>query len=165
MGIKDRLGDRKKYTKEIVDKLSQLKIHGEKKFFTFSSDVEEIKNFTSDSLSFAGGVTDIGGALRKIQGIATQENIKSIVLVSDGVYNAGENPIYIAEKLGLPIFTIGVGDSNIQRDLKVVDVLTNEVSYAGLRHRLLQGLKVLSLVGTRLWYHFTMRKVKLRGRS
>jgi len=132
MGIKDRLGDRKKYTKEIVDKLSQLKIHGEKKFFTFSSDVEEIKNFTSDSLSFAGGVTDIGGALRKIQGIATQENIKSIVLVSDGVYNAGENPIYIAEKLGLPIFTIGVGDSNIQRDLKVVDVLTNEVSYAGV---------------------------------
>ncbi|MFN3135632.1 MAG: hypothetical protein ACK44H_08700 [Candidatus Kryptonium sp.] len=132
MGIKDRLGDRKKYTKEIVDKLSQIKIRGEKKFFTFSGDVDEIKNFTPDSLSFTGGVTDIGVALRKVQGIATQENIKSVILVSDGVYNAGENPVYIAEKLGLPIFTIGVGDSNIQRDLKVVDVLTNEVSYAGV---------------------------------
>ncbi len=147
MGIKDRIGDRREYVKRIADKLTQIKIQGEKKFFTFSGDVKERTGFTPESLSFSGGVTDIGSALRKIQGIATQENIKSIVLISDGVYNAGENPIYVAEKLGVPVFTIVVGDSNVQKDLKVVDVLTNEISYAGVETPIVARIESAELGG------------------
>ncbi|CUS91764.1 vWA domain-containing protein, partial [Candidatus Kryptobacter tengchongensis] len=132
MGIKDRIGDRKKLVKEIAEKLKQIEIPGDKRFFIFSRDVEEKKNFNPESLSFSGGVTNIAEALRKVQEISAQENIKAIVLVSDGVYNAGENPVYFSEKLGMPVFTIGVGDSNVQKDLKVVDVLANEIAYAGL---------------------------------
>lgn len=132
MGIKDRIGDRKKLVKEIAEKLKQIEIPGDKRFFIFSRDAEEKKNFNPESLSFSGGVTNIAEALRKVQEISAQENIKAIVLVSDGVYNAGENPVYFSEKLGMPVFTIGVGDSNVQKDLKVVDVLTNEIAYAGL---------------------------------
>lgn len=132
MGIKDRLGDRKTLAKEIADKLTRVEIQGDKKFFIFSRDAEEKKNFNPESLSFSGGLTNISEALKKVQGIASQENIKAIVLVSDGVYNSGENPSYFSERLGIPVFTIGVGDSNVQKDLKVVDVLTNEIAYAGL---------------------------------
>ncbi|MCS7230052.1 MAG: VWA domain-containing protein [Candidatus Kryptonium sp.] len=132
MGIQDRLGDRKKQTKEIVEKLTKIDIKGDKRFFVFSGDVEEKRNFNVDSLSFSGGLTDIARALRKIQSISTQENIKAVILVSDGIYNAGENPVYFAEKVEIPIFTVGVGDSTVQKDLKVIDVLANEVAYAGV---------------------------------
>lgn len=131
VGIKDRLGDRGRTVKDIADKISKFEIQGEKKFFTFAGDVEEKKNLTPDSLTFSGGLTDISKALGKIYEISARENIKSIVLVSDGVYNSGENPIYFSEKLNIPVFTIGIGDSSVQKDLKIVDVLTNEVTYAG----------------------------------
>ncbi len=131
IGIKDRLGDRGKIVKGIVDKITKFEIQGEKRFFVFAGDIEEKKNLTPDSLAFSGGLTDIAKALGKIREISTRENIKSIVLISDGVYNSGENPVYFSEKLNIPVFTIGVGDSSIQKDLKIIDVLTNEVTYAG----------------------------------
>jgi hypothetical protein len=131
MGIKDRLGDRGKTVKSIMDEISKFEMQGEKKFFTFAGDIEEKKNLTPDSLTFSGGLTDISKALGKVHEISKRENIKSIVLVSDGVYNSGENPIYFSEKFNIPIFTIGVGDSSVQKDLKIIDVLTNEVTYAG----------------------------------
>ncbi len=132
MGIRDGLGDRKKTTKEIVDKLTNIKLPGEKKFFIFSGDAIEKEKITTDSLTFSGGLTDITKALKKVQTISDKENVKSIILVSDGVYNSGENPIYFSDKIGIPVFTIGVGDSNIQKDLKIVDVIANEVAYTGM---------------------------------
>ncbi len=131
MGIKDRLGDRGKIVKNIVDKIAKFEIQGEKRFFVFAGDIEEKRNLTPDSLAFSGGLTNITKALGKIHEISTRENIKSIVLVSDGVYNSGENPIYFSEKLNIPVFTIGVGDSSVQKDLKIIDIFTNEVTYAG----------------------------------
>ncbi len=131
MGIKDRLGDRGKIVKSIVDKIAKFEIQGEKRFFVFAGDIEEKRNLTPDSLAFSGGLTNITKALGKIHEISTRENIKSIVLVSDGVYNSGENPIYFSEKLNIPVFTIGVGDSSVQKDLKIIDIFTNEVTYAG----------------------------------
>ncbi len=131
MGIKDRLGDRGKTVKSIADKISKFEIKGEKKFFIFAGDIEEKKNLTPDSLTFSGGLTDIAKALGKIHEISTRENIKAIVLISDGVYNSGENPVYFSEKFNIPVFTVGVGDSSVQKDLKIVDVLTNEVTYVG----------------------------------
>jgi len=131
MQIVDRTGDRKKIAKRIAEKLNEIQINGEKKFFTFSTDVREKKNFTPDSLDFSGGATDITSALKKINSVALKENIKGIVLVSDGAYNIGENPSYFAERVEIPIFTIGIGDSSAQKDIKITDVLFNDVVFAG----------------------------------
>ncbi len=131
MQIVDRVGDRKKITRGIAEKLSEIQIKGEKKFFTFSTDVKERKSFSPESLDFSGGATDITNALKKINNIAVKENIKAIVLVSDGAYNIGENPSYFAERVEMPIFTIGVGDSATQKDVKIADVLVNDVVFAG----------------------------------
>ncbi|MEN3038373.1 MAG: hypothetical protein ABDI07_04335 [Candidatus Kryptonium sp.] len=59
MGIQDRLGDRKKQTKEIIEKLTKMEIRGDKRFFVFSGSVEEKRGFNVDSLSFSVGLTDI----------------------------------------------------------------------------------------------------------
>jgi len=147
MGIRDRLGDRKKIVRDVVSRISEFEIQGEKKFLVFAGDVEEKKNLSPDSLTFSGGLTNITKALEKVREISARENVKSAVLISDGVYNSGENPIYFCERFGVPVFTVGIGDSSVQRDLKIVDVLTNEVTYSGVETPLLVRIESAGFSG------------------
>lgn len=57
-------------------------------------------------------------------------NIGGIIFVSDGNFNAGNNPIYAAEKIHLtPIFTLGVGDTVPKRDHYIKNSATNDVAF------------------------------------
>lgn len=58
-------------------------------------------------------------------------NIRAIVLLSDGRYNAGANPLFEAEKLGVPVYAVGLGDSVEPRDLSIQEIFTNEIAYVG----------------------------------
>src|SRR5208337_3137782 len=51
-------------------------------------------------------------------------------LVTDGVFTAGKNPLYVAEALGIPVHTIGVGDTAEQKDVLVDRVVANSLAYA-----------------------------------
>lgn len=84
-----------------------------------------------DSLTFDGGRTNIGHALDQVRQDLREENLQSIVLVSDGLYNSGRNPIYAAEESVVPIHTVVAGDTSRYRDVRVQEVLTNEIAYAG----------------------------------
>jgi hypothetical protein len=56
-------------------------------------------------------------------------NIRAVVMLSDGRYNAGTNPIFEAEKLGIPVYAVGVGDSVEPKDLSTQEIFTNEITY------------------------------------
>jgi hypothetical protein len=58
-------------------------------------------------------------------------NVRAIVLLSDGRYNSGANPLFAAEGLGVPVYAVGLGDSIEPRDLSVQQIFTNEVTYLG----------------------------------
>jgi hypothetical protein len=60
-----------------------------------------------------------------------RKNVRAIVLLTDGRYNSGTNPLYEAEQLGVPVYAIGLGDSVEPRDLSVQQVFTNEIAYVG----------------------------------
>lgn len=58
-------------------------------------------------------------------------NPSTITIISDGIINEGEKPIYQAEKFDAPIFTIGLGDTSAKLNLQIVDLLYNQIIYAG----------------------------------
>jgi hypothetical protein len=133
MSLTDRMGDRSDITRELlksegIQKLSNL---GRPLLFGFSSGLRAIP--TPDSLRFNGDATDISAALEEIQKKSEQENIESIVLVTDGSQNLGENPLHEVDHLGMPIYTIGIGDSSEQKDVLITKVVTNEIAYAESR--------------------------------
>lgn len=53
----------------------------------------------------------------------------AIILMSDGIFNEGFNPVYAAENLGVPTFTIGMGDTTTTKDLLIRNVLYNNIAY------------------------------------
>ena len=44
-------------------------------------------------------------------------NLQAVVLITDGNSTTGMNPLYEAQELAVPVFTVGVGDTTDQKDL------------------------------------------------
>lgn len=129
MSLDDAGGNRKDtYHKSVeASSLNQL----EKEIFVnkFDANVASLDVFDFDLLDFEGQATDITGALKGINRTMFDENLRSIVLFTDGAFNSGDNPIYIAERIGKPIFVVGIGDSSYPRDISAVNLIANEVVY------------------------------------
>ena len=54
-----------------------------------------------------------------------------IILASDGIYNQGSNPFYLSNNLATPVYTIGLGDTSIKKDLFINRLFHNQIVYAG----------------------------------
>jgi hypothetical protein len=102
---------------------------GDPRPYRFASTTRPIKTLRPDSLRFGGGETDISAALQQAQDDLREENLRAVVLVTDGNVTSGKNPLYTAEALGVPVFVIGVGDSTERKDLVVTSVLANSIAY------------------------------------
>ncbi|MBI4548276.1 MAG: VWA domain-containing protein [Ignavibacteriae bacterium] len=99
----------------------------------FSSKLQQLSETPIDSLQSAGEITNISGALDDLKKDLSRKNIQAVILITDGNYTAGRNPLYDAEALGIPIYTVGVGDTSEQRDILIGKVVTNNLAYAGTR--------------------------------
>ncbi|MBI3189245.1 MAG: VWA domain-containing protein, partial [Ignavibacteriales bacterium] len=98
--------------------------------YSFSSTLPKATLESPDSLRFNGETTNLSEVFSQIKKRLVSENIQSVVLVSDGNFTVGKNPIYDAEALGIPVYTVGVGDTIEQKDLLVEKVVTNNIAYA-----------------------------------
>lgn len=102
-------------------------------YYTFTSGLTKLKEYFSGAVDYSGEITDIAAALKSLKDESKNENLQAVVLVSDGNYNQGKNPVYTAEELNVPVFTIGIGDTSEQRDVLIAKVQTNNIAYAQTR--------------------------------
>ncbi|MCB2206610.1 hypothetical protein KQI65_17855 [bacterium] len=102
---------------------------GEKTAAVFAGKLYPLQELTADSLRFDGGETDISRALQEVYEAGAEENLRSVVLVTDGVFTAGKNPLYAARSLGMPVHVVAVGDSAEKKDVLVSRVLANSIAY------------------------------------
>ncbi len=102
---------------------------GTHRTFIFNQTTTEVLG--PDSLTFDGIATNISNGLRDVRAALRNDNLRAVLLISDGLHNSGNNPIYLAPELGVPVHTMAVGDSTARHDLLISSVLTNEVGYSG----------------------------------
>ena len=133
MSIRDNAGDRAAAIRKLLGARYLSNLPAETKYFRFASKLQPISPSGLDSIQFSGEATNIGDALASLKDRLTKENIQSVVLISDGNYTIGKNPLYDAEAIGVPVFTVGIGDTTEQKDLLVANVLTNNLVYAETR--------------------------------
>lgn len=95
--------------------------------YTFSGVIEEgLKQ------GYIGKTTNISLVFEQIFEQYTNRNIGGIVLASDGIYNVGSNPIYtLTRKSFIPVFSVGLGDTNKVKDVKIEFVKHNEIVFVG----------------------------------
>lgn len=98
-------------------------------FWKFDGSSSIFDNFKWDSLDFNGSETNLLNPLKRIYNLKREENIGAIFVITDGIINSGDNPASLAEQLGIPIYTIGVGDTIPPRDVIVAGIITNELGF------------------------------------
>ena len=98
------------------------------KLFSFGSTISKELQPDSAHFSFTEPATNFSKIFTSLQ---KEENIASVTIVSDGIITEGTSPQYQAEKLNVPIFTVGVGDSTTKKDLSIQNILHNEFLYTG----------------------------------
>lgn len=79
--------------------------------------------------NYSGTSTDIAKALQQVDDQFYNRNLAAIVLASDGNFNKGMNPFYKASELNCPIFTLAMGDTSIEKDVRIESIRHNEIAY------------------------------------
>lgn len=86
----------------------------------------------SSGSTYNGKLTNISKVLDLIYSQYSNKNIGAIVLSTDGIYNAGSNPIYsVNGKSHIPVYTIGLGDTNEVKDCKIDQIFNNDIAFLG----------------------------------
>lgn len=131
MSIKDRAIDRLVQLRQVLSSsiLPDAAADAEIRYYRFGVNAAHTREVNPDTMLLQDDATNISSALRLVGDEKEQLNIRSILILSDGNYNLGQNPRYEADRLGIPIFSIGIGDSTEQKDVRISRVLTNEIVY------------------------------------
>lgn len=76
-----------------------------------------------ESLSFRQKQTDISEAIKTLTSAKGERKPNAILLISDGQFTSGENPIYTAESSSIPVYTVLIGDTTKKRDVALNKVI------------------------------------------
>lgn len=120
--------DRLSTVKKILGDFSGSASESNLSFYEFGNSVNPIGVDSLDEINFSDGATNFQDVFNSIQN--SEENIASITIVSDGVITSGSNPYYDLVNAGIPVFTIGIGDTTQRTDIELKKVLRNDIVYA-----------------------------------
>ncbi len=132
MTLADRSGPREEQVRSLLNHplFEELRGRYELRPFVFSSHLQPAVGETFDSLRFKGDETDLSAALEALNR-AAEPSWHGVLLISDGCYTRGGNPVRRAAELKLPVYTVGVGSEEPIADLAVARVETAPYVYAG----------------------------------
>lgn len=91
------------------------------------TDLNGIK--VQDSLRPSDFETNLTASLENPSNFSSYD--QAIVLCSDGIINAGANPNFYPLSINKPIYTLGLGDTNTLKDIKVSNAKTNDFVLLG----------------------------------
>lgn len=89
--------------------------------------------------------SDYGQMIKTLKNNYINKNIGALILVGDGIYNQGQNPVNFASSLKFPVYSIGVGDTVLQADAAIRNVKTNKVAFLKNKFPVEIELKFLKL--------------------
>lgn len=102
---------------------------------------------TGMDYSFSNKSTNLSSAFEELNGIYYNRNLGSVVLLSDGIYNRGINPVYSAQNAAYSIYTVALGDTSVQRDQKLANAFYNKIAYLNDRFGLRVDVEANNLSG------------------
>lgn len=83
----------------------------------------------SESPQFDQDVTNYADFIMKVKEDYSGINFGALVIAGDGINNRGIDPVFAASDTRFPIYTIALGDTSKNKDLKINDVRYNSIIY------------------------------------
>ncbi len=115
----------------LQQQLASIKSKLEEKYRVESYLFDESIITDKESPNFNGKITDFDVLFESIEQRFVNRNVGGLLLVSDGIYNQGNSPVYSTQSLEFPIFTVGVGDTNKYVDVQLRNLRNNRLAFLG----------------------------------
>lgn len=151
---------RSTYRAALQDLGEQLGEAHEVRTFTYGSRVEDGLQFDQKD-----GRTDMDELLHEVYDRFSGPDLGAVVIDGDGIYNRGRDPRFGAERLGVPVFTIALGDTTVRPDLVLKDVDHNRIAFLGNEVPVVARVEAHHLAGARTRVTVQQGKVELAGKD
>lgn len=123
------------YLSNRTEFIEKLKTKFDVKEYTFGAELSE-----SNVIDYSEKKSNTSLILKEAINAYRNRNLAAIVLASDGIHNSGVEPQTYINKINSPVYTLLMGDSTAQRDLRIVNIVHNELVY--LRNDFVVELKL-----------------------
>ncbi|KRP13203.1 MAG: hypothetical protein ABR95_13955 [Sphingobacteriales bacterium BACL12 MAG-120813-bin55] len=94
--------------------------------FTFGDAWESDK-----AIDFSEGATNMEAALNGTAQLYRYARLGAVILAGDGIFNTGADPEGFTTDWPAPVYSIALGDTTPQKDLRVVRALSNNIVFTG----------------------------------
>ncbi len=107
--------------KEFIDKLSAK---FEVKDLSLGATLEDSK-----TIEYTETKSNLSLLFQEMLNTYKNRNLAAVVLASDGLHNAGAEPESYIRQVQSPVYTVLMGDSTPQRDLRIINLIHNDIVY------------------------------------
>lgn len=94
--------------------------------YTFGGEVKK-----SDIVDFTEKMSNYAELIYSVKNDYYNRNIAGLVIVGDGISNAGSNPLYISDNMPFSVYSVALGDTVRNKDLFVSRLTNNDITYKG----------------------------------
>jgi hypothetical protein len=129
MGVKDGAASRITEGDQLTQK-ALGEIRDGYRIFDFATGIKEADGLPGEA-DLSGDATSISNALHDLSGRKDIDNYGAVIIVSDGRQNLGEDPVEIAGKLNMPIYTLTLGKQVAEKNLAIDNITYPAMAYSG----------------------------------
>jgi len=129
--VKDSAYYLSEFRQDLGQLITALNREYDTRIYSMGDKMQLIDDQSLSSLSFRDKQTDLSAVFQEVESSYSNRNIGAILLASDGIYNRGLNPLYSSRDIAAPVYTIALGDTNLQRDILLQRINYNRIAYLG----------------------------------
>jgi hypothetical protein len=118
------------------------------------------KTLTEEKNDFGDKYSDYSQMIQTVFNNHLNENVGALVIIGDGKYNQGENPLNAVKMLHFPVFAVGIGDTSSIRDARISDLRVNKTAFAGNQFPVEVDIRIAGLENSNLLFSVSHRGKK-----
>lgn len=121
----------KEYPGQVAKLISELGDSYEVKTYLVGDEDHLIGDKETLNMDFSDKSTNLSSLFDQVDMLYANQNVGAVVMLTDGIFNTGASPYYKAEKVGCPVYAVGLGSSELATDLFLSDILHNRQALKG----------------------------------
>lgn len=128
---KDSAYYRTEYAKQVQDMISELEKSYEVKTYKIGDEDALLGDDEQLNLDFSDKSSNLASLFDQVDMVYANRNVGAMVLLTDGIFNTGTNPYYKAEKVDFPVYTVGLGNTELTTDFFIAGINHNKQALKG----------------------------------
>lgn len=128
---KDSAFYKKEYPAQVQNLIAELGNKYEVKTYLVGDEDYLIGDKEPLSIDFSDKSTNLSSLFDQVNMLYSNRNVGAVVMLTDGIFNTAASPYYKAQNLSCPVYTVGLGNTELTKDLFISDISHNRQALKG----------------------------------